>query len=70
MNDRNTFTRKLLIDSDLPWLLKMMEARIIQSGVATKTELAAISHESLAEEINNTQAVFIRDMNFGICVSN
>lgn len=55
--------------SDLAWLLQVMEKRIIQAGVATKDELESISEEKLTEEMKRAQAVFIRDMNFGICAS-
>lgn len=55
--------------SDLAWLLQVMEKRIIQAEVATKAELESVNEEKLAAEMKESQAVFIRDMNFGICVS-
>lgn len=55
--------------SDLAWLLQMMEERIIQAGIATKRELESLE-KALTEEMDKSNAVFIRDMNFGICVSN
>lgn len=53
--------------SDLAWLLQMMAGRIIQTGAATKTDLESINEEALLKEMNQAQAVFLRDMNFGIC---
>lgn len=52
--------------SDLAWLLQVMEKRIIQAGAATKAELESVTEEKLSKEMKNAQAVFIRDMNFGI----
>ncbi|MFR3685295.1 MAG: class I SAM-dependent methyltransferase [Enterococcus sp.] len=52
--------------SDLAWLLKVMEKRIIQAEVATKDEMDEISEEKLMQEMEKAQSVFIRDMNFGI----
>jgi ubiquinone/menaquinone biosynthesis C-methylase UbiE len=52
--------------SDLAWLLKVMEKRILQAEVATKDEMDEVSEEKLIREMHQAQSVFIRDMNFGI----
>lgn len=52
--------------SDLAWLSKVMEKRIIQAEVATKDEMDEISEEKLIQEMEKAQSVFIKDMNFGI----
>lgn len=55
--------------SDLGWLLGVMRERIVAAGVS-ESELARLTETALSEEMAYSQAIFIRDMNFGICVSN
>jgi SAM-dependent methyltransferase len=55
-------------DSDLGWLAKMMEPRMIAQGVVTAEELDADTLESrLRLELSKSDTPFIRDMAFGIC---
>lgn len=57
--------------NDLAQLIRIMMPRIIQTGTAAKDEIDIDNLEKvLNEEIVNSKAVFMRDINFGICAVN
>lgn len=54
--------------SDLGWVAKMMESRIISCGVAGSDEMGVESlEERLRVELESSDVPFIRDMVFGVC---
>lgn len=55
--------------SDLGWVAKMMESRMISQGVVTAEEMDTNTLENrLQLELSGSDIPFIRDMAFGICI--
>lgn len=52
--------------SDLGWVVQMMKERMIKNGIISENEDLEKLNKELEEELNNSDNMFIRDLNYGI----